>query len=417
MDAQDKVSGSLPAGGPPGSAPFGPTGLWLIGARGSVATTAALGLAALAAGLTDATGTVTGQKDFDDVPLPRYTDLVIGGHDVSAVGMVKRAELLVESGMIPARLLDPLRSALEQADSRVRRGYLGTEGSESQSHAAARMARDITDFQRDAGLERVVVIDVASSEPMPGPAPEFEDPDLFEAALQEPGRRLLPPSSVGAYAAVLAGTPYICFTPSTALRIPALQQLAVKRGIPTAGQDGKTGQTWLRSVLAPAFSARGLRISSWAGTNLLGGGDGATLADPDAVKGKLKSKNRGLRELTGGAVTPLHIDNVPDLGETKVAWDHVSARGFLDTRITLQTTWSAYDSLLAAPMILDLARLMALADAADWTGDVPALGLFFKDPWGSDEHSFAAQHRYLLEWAHDAGETLGLLATASSTGA
>lgn len=214
MDAQDRVPGSLPTGGATGSATFGATGLWLIGARGSVATTAALGLAALAAGLTDTTGTVTGQKDFDDVPLPRYTDLVIAGHDVSAVGMVKRAELLVESGMIPARLLGPLQAALEQADSRVRRGYLGTEGTESQSQAAARMARDITDFQRDAGLERVIVIDVASSEPMPGPAPEFEDLDLLEAALREPGRRLLPPSSVGAYAAILAGSPYICFTPS-----------------------------------------------------------------------------------------------------------------------------------------------------------------------------------------------------------
>lgn len=415
MDAQHKVSGPRPVDGAHGPASFGPTGLWLIGARGSVATTAALGLAALTAGLTDATGTVTGQPAFDDVPLPRYADLVIGGHDISSVGMVKRAELLVESGMIPARLLDPLRTALEQADARVRPGYVASDD-ESQADAAERMARDILDFRRDAGLERVIVIDVASSEPMPENTPEFEDPQLLVAALQETGRRLLPPSSVGAYAAVLAGSPYVCFTPSTALRIPALHRLAVERGIPTAGQDGKTGQTWLRSVLAPAFSARGLRIRSWAGTNLLGGGDGATLADPEAVKGKLQSKNRGLKELTGGAVTPLHIDNVPDLGETKVAWDHVSARGFLDTQITLQTTWSAYDSLLAAPMILDLARLMALADAAGRSGDVPAFALFFKDPWGGDEHSFAAQHRDLVSWAHACGDTLSSPATSPATG-
>jgi myo-inositol-1-phosphate synthase len=218
---------------------------------------------------------------------------------------------------------------------------------------------------------------------------------------------VLPPSSVSAYAAVLAGSPYVCFTPSPALNVPALRELAARHQIPTAGQDGKTGQTWLRSVLAPAFAARGLRVLSWAGTNLLGGGDGATLADPLAVAGKLQSKNRGLQELTGGAVTPLHIDNVQDLGETKVAWDHINVEGFLGSRLTLQTTWSAYDSMLAAPMVLDLSRLMALAHAAGEEGHVGALGFFFKDPWGSDEHSFANQTLNLVEWAKNASASLG----------
>ena len=385
---------------------YGKTGIWLIGARGSVATTATVGLAAISAGLAGATGCVTEQEPFGKVTLPDFADFVVGGHDISDVCMAKRAEALVESGMLPLHLLESVRPQLVETDQRVRPGYNPAQKSESQAEVARRLAGDITDFKHSNGLSRVIVLDVASTEAPVVPIPEFSDADLLLAALEDPDRSVLPPSSVSAYAAILAGSPYVCFTPSTALTIPALRELAVQHHIPTAGQDGKTGQTWLRSVLAPAFAARGLRVLSWAGTNLLGGGDGATLADPLAVSGKLQSKNRGLQELTGGAVTPLHIDNVQDLGETKVAWDHINVEGFLGSRLTLQTTWSAYDSMLAAPMVLDLSRLMALAHAAKEEGHVGALGFFFKDPWGSDEHSFANQTGNLVEWAQSASATL-----------
>jgi myo-inositol-1-phosphate synthase len=385
---------------------YGKTGIWLIGARGSVATTATVGLAAISAGLAKATGCVTEQEAFGDVDLPGFADFVVGGHDVSSVCMAKRAEALVEAGMLPPHLLESVRQQLMETDQRVRPGYDPAHTPEAQADVARRLAQDILEFKRANGLDRVVVLDVASTEPPVELIPEFTDADLLLAALEDPARPVLPPSSVSAYAAVLAGSPYVCFTPSTALNLPALQDLAARHRVPTAGQDGKTGQTWLRSVLAPAFAARGLRVLSWAGTNLLGGGDGATLADPQAVEGKLQSKNRGLQELTGGAVTPLHIDNVQDLGETKVAWDHINVEGFLGSRLTLQTTWSAYDSMLAAPMVLDLARLMALADASGEEGHLGALGFFFKDPWGSDEHSFAAQTSNLVEWATTASANL-----------
>lgn len=385
---------------------YGKTGIWLIGARGSVATTAAVGLAAISAGLANPTGCVTEQEPFGEVELPDFADLVMGGHDISDVCMSKRAEALVESGMLPPHLLESVRPQLVAIDGRVRPGYDTAQKSESQAEVARRLAQDISDFKHSNGLTRVIVLDVASTEPPVDPIPEFTDADLLLAALEDPARSVLPPSSVSAYAAVLAGSPYVCFTPSTALNVPALGELAARHHVPTAGQDGKTGQTWLRSVLAPAFAARGLRVLSWAGTNLLGGGDGATLADPRAVSGKLQSKNRGLQELTKGAVTPLHIDNVQDLGETKVAWDHINVEGFLGSRLTLQTTWSAYDSMLAAPMVLDLSRLMALSHAAGEEGHVAALGFFFKDPWGSDEHSFANQTNNLVDWAQAASARL-----------
>jgi myo-inositol-1-phosphate synthase len=147
------------------------------------------------------------------------------------------------------------------------------------------------------------------------------------------------------------------------------------------------------------FTARALRVRSWSGTNLLGGGDGANLADPVRARGKLDSKARGLAALLGEDVTaPLHIDNVPDLGERKVAWDYVSFEGFLGTRMNLQFTWDGYDSALAAPLVLDLARLVAGAHKAGETGPLGALGFFFKDPLGSTEHRLAEQARALSDW-------------------
>ncbi|WP_210417311.1 inositol-3-phosphate synthase [Cellulomonas sp. Y8] len=376
------------------------TGLWLVGARGSVGTTAALGLAALAAGNAGAAGCVTAAPAFDGLPLPGWGDLVVGGHDVSDVSLAKRAEALVDAGMIPAPLLAATAHALDAADAEVRPGHRGTlVPGGSQQQVAERLAADITGFAARHDLARVVVVDVSSTEPPAHPTPAHDDPAALLAAVQEPGRVVLPPSSVAAYAAVLAGASYAGFTPSAGMGLPALQVLAAEAGVPVAGQDGKTGQTWLRTVLAPAFADRGLRVLSWAGSNLLGGGDGATLADPEAVRSKLASKTRGLRDLTGSDVTPLHIDHVPDLGDVKVAWDHVHAAGFLGSRITLQTTWSAYDSMLAAPMVLDLARLLALAHAGGAAGVVPELGFFFKDPWGSDRHAAADQAGDLVRWA------------------
>ncbi|WP_182619956.1 inositol-3-phosphate synthase [Promicromonospora sukumoe] len=390
------------------------TGIWFVGARGSVASTATLGLAAIAEGQSPPTGCVTAREPFASAGLPAFADLVVGGHDISAVTMTKRAECLVETGMIGPRLLAATHDALERADAEVRPGYdprtahlQDGQEPESQQAVAERLAADIASFQERHELARVVVVDLSSTEPPVDPVPEHDDVDALLGALADPARAVLPASSVSAYAAILAGAAYAAFTPSAGMNLPALTRLARDRGIPVAGQDGKTGQTWLRTVLAPAFAARGLKVLSWAGTNLLGGGDGATLADPDAVRSKLASKNRGLTALTGSDTTPLHIDNVPDLGDTKVAWDHVHVEGFLGSRLTLQTTWSAHDSMLAAPLVLDLARLLALAHAAGISGPVPELGFFFKDPWGSDVHDAAEQARAVEEWVLGASAQVG----------
>jgi myo-inositol-1-phosphate synthase len=211
---------------------------------------------------------------------------------------------------------------------------------------------------------------------------------------------VVPASSLGALAAFEAGAAYIDFTPSTSIRPAAVREWAVEKGLPYGGQDAKTGETLVKSVLAPMFAARALPVHAWSGTNLLGGGDGATLADPRAAESKSISKERGLAEMLGEVAGDVHIDYVDPMGDWKTAWDHVLFSGFLGVRMTLQFTWQGCDSALAAPLVLDLARLAALALDRNHVGAMPFLGFYFKDPIESTEHALARQYDALVEWAH-----------------
>ncbi|MFG6504061.1 inositol-3-phosphate synthase [Microbacterium sp. P05] len=387
-------------------------GAWFIGARGSLATTAAVGLFALVRGATPPIGLTTATPAFDDVPLVDLGRIVVGGHDLYDLPLAVKAAGLAAGGMFPPALVEAVRSDLDRSDGNLR--VVDTSGATQQEHIDA-MAADIAAFRDRHDLRTVVVVDVSSTEPLPSDHPAFHSEEELRRALSDPDLRLLPPSSIAAAAAVAAGAAYAGFTPSAGLNLPVLRDRARAAGIPFAGQDGKTGETLLRTVLAPMFTARNLKVLSWAGTNLLGGGDGATLADPEAVRSKLVSKNRGLHSLVGDdVVAPLHIDNVPDLGDVKTAWDHINAVGFLGSRVTLQTTWSAYDSTLAAPLILDLVRVLALASAAGQSGAVAELGCFFKDPWGSTVHAFADQTAAYISWAQRTGVLVRLAEEVSA---
>ncbi|MBD0673540.1 inositol-3-phosphate synthase, partial [Streptomyces sp. CBMA156] len=385
----------------PGTGPR--TGVWLVGARGSVATTTVVGAAALGAGLAEPTGCVTAGEDFAGARLPSFDALVFGGHDVGSVPLPERAAELAAAGVVPQRLLEPLEKALLAADQEIRPGYaagrsglpqaVADRSALPQAVAARALADDIEGFRRRLALDRVVVVNVASTE-APVPArPEHGDLDLLEAALRT-SADVLPPSSLYAYAAFAAGCPYVDFTPSTGARLPALDAMARDRDLPYAGSDAKTGETLVQSVLAPMFAMRALRVRAWSGTNLLGGGDGATLADPGAAGSKTASKRRGLGHLLGYPVEgAVHIDCVPALGDWKTAWDHVAFEGFLGTRMSLQFTWEGCDSALAAPLVLDLARLTAAAHAAGVPGPLGELGFFFKDPVGTGGYALADQYR------------------------
>ncbi|MFF5771250.1 inositol-3-phosphate synthase [Streptomyces californicus] len=382
-DAPDRTGAPRTSRAPGLTGPAGRTGVWFIGARGSVATTATAGCAAIAAGLHPPTGMVTETPPFADTGLPALTSLVFGGHDTLDCPLSKRAEALADGGVLPHGLPSAVRAELDVADAEIRPGGPFPGDTRTDDELIAAFAADLTDFTRRHGLARTVVVNVASTEPAPGP----DDPRL-------------PASSLYAAAALRAGCPYANFTPSTGLRTPALTDAVASSGLPHAGRDGKTGQTLLRSVLAPMFLQRALAVRAWSGSNLLGGGDGAALADPAAAAAKNAGKERVLADTFGVAPEgEVHIDDVPAMGDWKTAWDHIAFDGFLGSRMILQTIWQGCDSALAAPLVLDLARLLARAHEAGISGPLPELGFYFKDPDGGTSAALAEQYAALLGFA------------------
>ena len=196
-----------------------------------------------------------------------------------------------------------------------------------------------------------------------------------------------------------AGCPYLNLTPSLGATFPALEELARKRSVPHAGRDLKTGETLLKSVLAPMFARRNLKVHSWVGHNILGNADGRVLDDPRHKASKVRSKDALLAELLGYRPQSLvSIEYVESLDDWKTAWDHVHFEGFLGTKMTLQLTWQGCDSVLAGPLVIDLARLLALAQRRGDVGPVPALACFFKSPVGTAEHDFGRQFAMLEEY-------------------
>jgi myo-inositol-1-phosphate synthase len=366
-----------------------------------VATTAVVGALAIAQKLADRTGLVSERPELSGVALPDLDDLVFGGHDIDPMPLPHRAELLADAGVVPGALVRTLAADLSEVDRRIRR--VTPSPAARQAEYAARIEHDLREFRDREACDRVVVVNLSSTEPPLAPSPAHADLDALEPALRGPAP-VLSTSSLYAYAAFKAGCSFVDFTPGTGARLPALGELAGRQRLPWAGSDGKTGETLVKSALAPMFAVRNLRVRSWAGTNLLGGGDGASLADERAAASKAASKARVLGEVLGYDVeAPLHIDYVPDLGDWKTAWDHVSFEGFLGTRMAMQFTWSGCDSALAAPLVLDLARLLAQAHGAGRSGPQTPLAFFFKDPVGTDEHRLAAQFESLVEWAHGLG--------------
>lgn len=364
-------------------------GVWLIGARGSVATTVVAGCAALTAGLRPPTGLVTETPAFADSRLPALSSLVFGGHDTLDCPLPKRAEQLAAGGVLPPGLPAAVEAELDAAEGEIRPGGPLPGETRDEEQLIAAFATDMRDFVRRNGLARAVVVNVASTEPAPtGPA--------------------LPASSLYAAAALRAGCPYVNFTPSTGLHHPDLATLTASSGLPYAGRDGKTGQTLLRSVLGPMFAQRALAVRAWSGTNLLGGGDGAALADPAAAAAKNAGKERVLADTLGTVPEgQVHIDDVPALGDWKTAWDHIAFDGFLGTRMILQTIWQGCDSALAAPLVLDLARLLARAHERGLSGPRPELAFFFKDPVGDAPASLAEQYAELESFARRLSEEDG----------
>jgi myo-inositol-1-phosphate synthase len=389
-------------------------GVWLVGAKGGVATTMMTGLAALRRGAIDPVGLVTETDPFKRLGLVAFEDLVVGGHDIRSGRLGDEARRMWnESRAIPPDLIDGAASFFAEVEPRLRPGTLVASGDrirsladpdaaavvETPRAAVERIHRDLAEFAAAERLDHVVVVNVASTEPPPAlPIPrEFAE---LEPLLDDPDRCPLPSSSLYFLAAAAAGASYVNFTPSTGATPACLQEVALARGIAHAGCDGKTGETLLKSVLAPMFAARNLEVMSWVGHNIFGNMDGKVLDDPRNKAAKVKSKDHLLAAILGyPPQTHVSIEYIESLGDWKTAWDHVHFRGFLGTPMTLQFTWQGCDSILAAPLVLDLVRLVERAQRSGERGTLEWLACFFKSPIGVEEQSFAAQVTMLMEWA------------------
>src|SRR5439155_10605575 len=199
--------------------------------------------------------------------------------------------------------------------------------------------------------------------------------------------------------AIDLGWPYVNFTPSLGASFPAIQELALQRGAAVAGKDGKTGETLLKTVLAPMFALRNLRILSWVGHNIFGNRDGLVLDDPANKESKIRTKDQLIQQIVGyKPETHVSIEYIPSMDDWKTAWDHIHFQGFLGTKMILQFIWQGCDSLLAAPLVIDLARLALLAQRRGESGILSHLACFFKSPMGVTEHDFFRQFELLEEY-------------------
>ncbi|MCH2105125.1 MAG: inositol-3-phosphate synthase [Planctomycetes bacterium] len=388
-------------------------GVWLVGARGAISTCVAYGLAGLVEGLLEPVGLCTETEALSGLDLCAFDDIVLGGCDVCERSLTESAAELEQHGLLSPALITGVAARAAAYEERIVPGVLdpadGTPiaadpeserlGSLPSGEQVAAITAALETFKEGAGVSRVIVVNLASSEAQRAPSDSWEDLAAFEAALEagEPQ----PSSVLYAYAALKAGHPFVNFTPSAGASIPALRELAEAQGVPVAGSDGKTGETLVKTVLAPMFSARALKVLAWQGYNMLGNRDGEVLEEPAHKAAKLHNKDQALRELLGN--DDLHsevaIDFVPSLNDWKTAWDFIHFEGFLGAKMSMQFTWQGSDSALAAPLVLDLVRLTDEAARAGHSGDLDHLACFFKAPLSGGTHDFHQQHYRLLSYA------------------
>jgi myo-inositol-1-phosphate synthase len=397
-------------------------GIWLIGAKGGVAATTIVGLVALKKGLTETTGLIGELPQFRHLDFAPWDAFVIGGHEIRKAPLrAEAARVVTDMRAATSGLLDQCRQELDEIDGRIRPGTIHNVGptitgladmaippDESPRQIVGRLQQDLREFIEANRLEHAIVVNVASTEP---PMNALALPETWagmERLLDCRGEAAspgcpLPASSLYAIASLDLGCSYVNFTPSLGSAPAAIDELARLRGTRHIGCDGKTGETLLKSVLAPMFARRNLEVLSWVGHNIFGNMDGRVLDDPDNKRAKIASKDHLLAQILGyRPQTHVSIEYIESLGDWKTAWDHIHFAGFLGTPMTLQFTWNGSDSVLAAPLVLDLVRFTELSWRRGQTGALTFLASFFKSPYGVEEQGFDRQYQMLEDWAASA---------------
>jgi myo-inositol-1-phosphate synthase len=331
-------------------------------------------------------------RDF--VPLAALDQLVFGGWDIfadSAYEAAAHAGVLGEKHLAAVKpFLDgikPMPGVFDQSYVKKLHGTHVKTG-KSKAELAEQTVADIANFKKAHNCDRLVMVWCGSTEVYRQPAAVHGTLDAFEKGLAKSDPEISP-SQIYAYAALKSHVPYANGAPNLTVDIPALQELAKRNGVPISGKDFKTGQTLMKTILAPGFKARMLGLQGWYSTNILGNRDGEVLDDPESFKSKEVSKLGVLEhilqphlypELYDGFSHVVRINYYPPRGDNKEGWDNIDIFGWLGYPMQIKIDFLCRDSILAAPIVLDLALFMDLAHRSGMSGIQEWLSFYWKSP-------------------------------------
>ncbi len=385
----------------------GKLGVLLVG-LGAVSTTFIAGVEAIKAGIAEPIGSLTQMgtirlgkrtdnrvpliKDF--LPLANLKDLVFGAWDIFPDSAYEAA---VNAGVLEANLLakiktplqkiKPMKAVFEQNYVKRLQGDNVKTG-KSKMDLAEKLMADIAEFKRKHKCARLVMIWAASTEIFLKERPVHKTISSFEQAMRD-DHKAIAPSMIYAYAALKSGVPFANGAPNLTVDIPALRLLAEKNNLPVCGKDFKTGQTLMKTIIAPGLKSRMLGLHGWYSTNILGNRDGEVLDDPDSFKTKEESKLSVLEYILQPEVYPtlyrdfshvVRINYYPPRGDNKEGWDNIDIFGWLGYPMQIKIDFLCRDSILAAPIVLDLALFLDLAQRARMKGVQEWLSFYFKSP-------------------------------------
>lgn len=390
---------------------------------GAVATTMFAGVEAIKKGLAQPVGSLTqmgklrlgkrNQNRIVDIksflPFSNLDQVVFGGWDIFEDNAYEAAK---KAGVLESALLEQLRPKLEAIkpmpavfDPEYIKRISGpnVKKGTNKLDLANQLREDIKKFVRDNDLTRVVMVWCASTESYITLGPVHQTIEAFEEGLRknDPG---IAPSMIYTYAAIMENVPYANGSPNQSVELPALQALAKQKGVPICGSDFKTGQTLMKTVLAPGLKARMLGLAGWYSTNILGNRDGEVLEDPGSFKSKEITKLSVLDQILQPELYPelygdyhhvVKINYYPPRGDNKEGWDNIDIFGWLGYPMQIKVNFLCRDSILAAPIVLDLALFMDLAQRANFSGIQEWLSFYFKSPMAAQgikpEHDLFAQ--------------------------
>ncbi|MFB6352080.1 MAG: inositol-3-phosphate synthase [Bradymonadaceae bacterium] len=379
----------------------------LLPGLGSVGTTVIAGTLAIRNGIAQPTGSLTqmGRLEHDDersnaplvrdaLPLADLEDLAFGGWDVTGQNCFEAAR---GADVLEERHLEPIREeleAIEPMEAVFDPDYVPNIDPEhvkqvdSKMEAAERVIADIHEFTEAHGCDRAVSIWCASTEVHRPLGEVHQNLETFEHGLKN-NAETISPTMIYAYAHLRAGVPFLVGAPNHTTDCPALIELAERNDVPLAGKDFKTGQTLMKTALAPALAARNLGLDGWYSTNILGNRDGHVLDDPGCFKSKEMSKLSVLEAilepdrnpaLYGDIDHQVRIDYYRPRGDNKEGWDNIDLTGWLEYPMQIKVDFLCRDSILAAPLVLDLALFGDLVNRSDIGGLQEWLSFYFKDP-------------------------------------